>query len=98
MREQPMPRTITGEFATRREAELAVEHLVQEHGIDRAAVQIAAVGEENSAGVVPSGADRDARTGDPEASATHGRIRVSATVDDALAGPAEQALRQARGA
>ena len=71
---------------------------MQEYGIDRAAVQVTAVGEENSAGVVPSGADRDPATGDPGASATHGRIRVSVSVDDAVADRAEKALRQARGA
>src|SRR5689334_12787258 len=97
-RETGMPRTITAEFSVRREAELAVEHLVQEYGVDRKAVQVAAAGAENTAGVVPSGADRDASTGEPEASATHGRIKVSVSVDDAIADRAEAALRQARGA
>lgn len=92
-----MPRTITAEFAIRREAELAVERLVQEYGVDRKAVQVVAAGAENSAGTMPSGADSDASTGEPEASATHGRIRVSASVDDAIADRAEEALRQARG-
>ena len=92
-----MPRTITAEFAIRREAELAVERLVQEYGIDRKAVQVVAAGDDNTAGVVPSGADRDPETGEPDASATHGRIRVSVAVDDAIADRAEAALRQARG-
>jgi hypothetical protein len=92
-----MPRTITGEFDIRREAELAVEHLVQDHGIDRKAVSVMAAGDDNTAGVVPSGADRDPSTGEPEASPTRGRIRVSVTVDDALAGKVEEALRQAHG-
>jgi hypothetical protein len=34
---------IIGEFATRREAELAVEHLVQVHGIPRSGVSVHAV-------------------------------------------------------
>ncbi len=93
-----MPSRITGEFATRREAELAVEHLVQEYRVDRAAIEVVAVGAENSAGIRPSGADLDAATGEPEASATEGRIRVTATVEDAMAHRAEAALRQARGA
>ena len=93
-----MPRTITGEFAIRREAELAVERLVQEHGINRSAIQVMAAGDDNTAGVVPSGADRDPRTGEPESSPTHGRIRVSVTVDDAIADRAQEALRQGRGA
>lgn len=93
-----MPRRITGEFATRREAELAVEHLVQEYGVDRAAIEVMAAGAANTAGTVPSGADRDPSTGEAKASATGGRIRVTATVEDAMAGRAEEALRQARGA
>jgi hypothetical protein len=30
-----MPHTITGYFNTRREAEMTVERLVQDHGLDR---------------------------------------------------------------
>jgi hypothetical protein len=93
-----MPRRITGEFATRRQAELAVEHLVQEYGIDRAAIEVVAVGAANSAGTVPSGADRGAATGEPGSSATEGRIRVTARVEDAMVARAEAALREAHGA
>jgi hypothetical protein len=50
-------RTITGSFNTRREAEMAVEHLVQEYKLDRTRVQVRPAGEENTAGVVASGAD-----------------------------------------
>jgi hypothetical protein len=46
---------------------------------------------------VPSGADRDRETGEPGSSPTHGRIRVSVTVDDAVADRVQEALRQARG-
>lgn len=52
-----MPTTLQGQFDTRREAEMTVERLVQEHGIDRAAITIAATGEENSAGVERAGSD-----------------------------------------
>lgn len=93
-----MPRKITAAFDTRREAELAVEHLVQEYNVDRAAVEVMAEGDDNTAGVVPSGADRDRETGQPESSPTHGRIRVAATVEDGIADRAQEALRQARGA
>ncbi|MFC7475806.1 hypothetical protein ACFQS7_15655 [Dankookia sp. GCM10030260] len=41
-------RTITGLFDSRPEAERAVETLVQEHGIDRARVQVHAAGAENA--------------------------------------------------
>lgn len=93
-----MPRRISAEFDTRRQAELAVEHLVQEYRLDRRAIEVVAASDDNSAGTTPSGADRDRRTGEPGASATEGRIRVSAEVDDISADKAEAALRQARGA
>ncbi|WP_207802757.1 hypothetical protein [Roseicella frigidaeris] len=93
-----MPRTISAEFDVRREAELAVERLVQEYKLDRSAVTVTTVGEDNTAGTRPSGADRDDATGDEAASPTHGRIRVSATVDDAVADKAQAAMRQARDA
>jgi hypothetical protein len=50
-------RTITASFATRREAELAVEHLVQEHGVERSAISVRAAGEANTAGTEAAGAD-----------------------------------------
>jgi hypothetical protein len=92
-----MPKQISGEFDIRREAELAVERLVQEYKIDRSAIQVAAAGDDNTAGTVASGADRDRETGEPGESPTHGRIRVSVTVDDAVADKAQEALRQAHG-
>lgn len=49
--------TITGLFETRRDAELAVEHLVQDYGLDRSRVQVRAAGEDNTAGTRASGAD-----------------------------------------
>jgi hypothetical protein len=49
--------TIIGSFETRRDAEIAVEHLIQEHGINRTDVFIQAAGEANSAGTRPAGAD-----------------------------------------
>jgi hypothetical protein len=49
--------TITGSFNTRREAEMAVEHLVQDYGLDRSAVNVRPAGEENTSGNVASGAD-----------------------------------------
>ena len=52
-----MERTIVASFETRRDAEMAVEHLVQEHGINRSDVFIRAAGKSNTAGVQPAGAD-----------------------------------------
>ena len=52
-----MATTIFGTFGTRRDAELAVEHLVQEHGIEPAEISIRPAGEANSAGTKAAGAD-----------------------------------------
>ena len=52
-----MESTIIGQFDTRRDAELAVEHVVQEHGVPRSDVFIEPVGGENSAGTLAAGAD-----------------------------------------
>ena len=75
--------TINATFETRREAELAVEHLVQEHGIDRDDVDVGAEGDQNSAGVEASGSDNETEleesTGDE--AALNGRIALSVTVD-----------------
>ena len=48
---------LTARFATRREAELTTERLVQEMKIDRAAISVAPQGDDNSVGEVPNGAD-----------------------------------------
>lgn len=83
-----MPKTLTAEFDTRREAEMAVEHLTQEHDIDPAAVSIVPVTDENSAGTDIAGSDNE-NTGDKAGSDPHpalaGRLRVSVEVDDAMA-------------
>lgn len=52
-----MDRTIVACFDTRRDAETAVEHLVQEHEIDRSDVFIRSAGDANTAGVRAAGAD-----------------------------------------
>lgn len=80
-----MATTITARFETRRDAETAVEHLVQEHGIDRNAVHIVAADEANTAGTQVAGADVEAggeKTDTEGEPALEGAIAVSATVDD----------------
>jgi hypothetical protein len=52
--------TIIGEFDTRRDAELAVEHVVQECGVPRSDVFVQPVGGTNTAGTRPAGADAKA--------------------------------------
>lgn len=92
-----MHATLSGTFQTRRAAEMAVEHLVQEYGVQRAAIFIEPKSVENSAGERPGGADLKADTtgfhgtGEP---ALHGGIRVSVDMeDDREATRIEQAFR-----
>jgi hypothetical protein len=94
-----MESTIVASFSTRRDAELAVEHIVQEHGIDRADVFVQAAGAANSAGQRAAGADtqsgrRDsAARGQPD---LNGPVEVSVDLhsQDAAA-RVEGALKQA---
>lgn len=67
--------TITATFSTRRQADLAVEQLVQEIEIDRSDIFITPEGDENSAGSEADGADEE--SGHPD---------VDAAGDPALAG------------
>jgi len=89
---------IIGEFATRREAELAVEHLVQEHGVQRSAVSVHAAGSANTSGSRISGADVESghpgtdKQGKPELS---GRIEIAVECDQAQASIVQAALKDA---
>lgn len=90
--------SVTAHFATRREAELAVEHLVQEHHIDRKSITIEAGGEANTAGTRPSGADVQSghpglpRHGEP---ALHGMIEVRVACQPGHAERIEATLKAA---
>ena len=76
--------TITATFETRREAELAVEHLVQEHDVDRSDIVIESASDENSAGSEASGADLETEfeDGSEEDAALNGGVKVTVTLDD----------------
>jgi hypothetical protein len=90
-----MLKVITGFFDTRREAEMTVEHLVQDHGLDRNRVQAMAEGEENSSGTVVSGADAaDAAEGERPDGVRRGRIMVRAEVGDDLVDAAMDSFRE----
>jgi len=72
--------TIYATFKTREAAELAVEHLVQQHGIAHPDIFVQPVGSKNSAGSAPSGGDvideGEVRTDAP----LDGEIEVSADI------------------
>ena len=80
-----MGTTLTAQFETRREAEMTIERLVQEHGIERTDIFVAATGKENTAGEDIAGSD--ARAGEPSVEERHdgalnGSIEVSVDVED----------------
>ncbi|WP_018900723.1 hypothetical protein [Rhizobium sp. 2MFCol3.1] len=74
-------KTVTATFETREEADLAVEHLVQKIGIDRADVFVQASGRQNSSGVDVSGGDApSASESAREDAKLSGEIDVSADI------------------
>ncbi len=80
-----MSTTLTASFETRREAEMTVERLVQEQGIERTDIFISAEGDENTAGEEPAGSDAQAAAPSPESrddAALNGRISVSVDIQD----------------
>ena len=80
-----MPSTITAKFDTRREAEMAVEHLVQAHHIERTDIFITPEGSENSAGEEIAGSDTESDFPSPEErrdAALTGKVVVSVDVQD----------------
>jgi hypothetical protein len=91
-------RTIVANFDTRRDAETAVEHLVQEHGIERADIFVRAPGTANTAGTRPAGADVESghpgveKHGNPELS---GPIEVSVECDAGRSTVVRTALEKA---
>ena len=80
-----MATTLTATFDTRREAEMTVERLVQEHGIDPNAITITADGDENTAGTDQAGSDAESAAPSPPArddAALNGAVTVSVECDD----------------
>lgn len=75
-----MGQTIIGTFPSRRAVELAVEHLVQDYGLERTDIFIEPAGTRNSAGSEAAGADVESghdgmeKQGNPELA---GEIEVS---------------------
>jgi hypothetical protein len=80
-----MGTTLNATFATRREAEMTVERLVQEHKIQRTDIFVAAAGDENTAGKEQAGSDMAAGGPSPETrddSPLHGSVTVSVDIAD----------------
>ena len=79
-----MSTTLSATFETRRVVEMTVERLVQEHGVERTDVFIAAESDKNSAGEEQAGSDRNA--GEPSFkprgdAPLHGAVSVSVDIE-----------------
>jgi hypothetical protein len=76
--------TIEGTFETRQAVELAVEHLVQEYGIERTDIFIEPVSAVNTAGLERSGGDADSADDPKQGSdaALNGTLLVSVDVNE----------------
>jgi hypothetical protein len=80
-----MSTTLEARFETRREAEMTVERLVQELGVERADIFIAADGADNTAGDVLAGSDTKAGAPTPDDrddAPLNGAISVSVDLED----------------
>jgi hypothetical protein len=94
-----MGQTVSGIFPTRREVEIAVEHLVQEYGLERSDIFIEPLSDMNSAGEAVAGADRESGHGADEADADGGpyagRLKVSVDMNQDELSSIQQAFRDA---
>lgn len=82
-----MSSEMTATFATRRDAELVVERLVQEYKVDRKAITVGPEGEKNTVGEETSGGDLPAAEPAVEAredAPVEGRVVVK-VAEDAVA-------------
>jgi hypothetical protein len=89
-------KTIQASFATRQAAELAIEHLTQQYGIDRTDIFVQAAGSSNTSGTEVSGGDAATKLEEArEDGAQNGEIEVSADVSEAKADDARRAMEDA---
>jgi len=72
--------TIRATFDTREAADLAVEHLVQQHGILRPDIFIQSATDRNTTGSKPSGGDASHEGGSRDDGALEGEIEVAADI------------------
>ncbi len=80
-----MAATLKGSFETRRDAEMAIERLVQEYGVERTDIFIAPEGEQNSVGEEIDGSDAQAAEpgfDERDDGAFAGRILLSVDLDE----------------
>ena len=89
-----MTNEIRATFETRRSAELAVEHLVQEHGLARTAIVVGTEGAANSSGTARSGGDAADPSSDSQPK-LRGAIELVVNYDGASRDVVEGTLKEA---
>ena len=80
-----MSTTVTGQFQTRRDAEMSIERLVQEYGIERTDIFVSAAGSENTVGEELAGSDTEGNEPGADGrddAALNGAVEVSVDLDD----------------
>ena len=82
----------TATFTNRRDAEMAVEQIIQEYGLDPNAVEILPESSENSVGTKRSGSDIDHASDPANVPMLAGRLIVSVTIGLASADKIQAAL------
>ncbi|MDK4718268.1 hypothetical protein PH552_02780 [Rhizobium sp. CNPSo 3968] len=87
--------TIRATFQTRQAADLAVEHLVQQHGISRPDIFVQSASDRNTAGSAPSGGDASHDEGARGDALLAGEIEVSADIASSQAATVKRSLADA---
>lgn len=87
--------TIRATFDTRAAADLAVEHLVQQHGISRPDIFIQSVGADNTVGSAPSGGDASHGGGERTDGPLEGEIEVSADITESKMAAVQKSFGEA---
>ena len=87
--------TILATFETREAADLAVQHLVQQHGISRPDIFIQSATNRNTAGSAPSGGDASHDEGARQDAPLEGEIVVSVDIASSQVAAVQRSLRAA---
>lgn len=88
--------SVSALFETREAADYAIEHLVQQHGLNRADIFAETEGDENTAGTRISGGDKGKEDAPAEAP-LRGAVKVSADVARDQAETVEATFREMGG-
>ncbi|MTE00780.1 hypothetical protein GIY56_10800 [Paracoccus sp. YIM 132242] len=89
--------SVSALFETREAADYAIEHLVQQHGLNRADIFVEPAGDDNTAGNRISGGDANKGDDAGDDAPLRGALKVSADVAQDHAGIVEGTFREMGG-